>query len=232
MNMTSSEVKARSEEQLHCGWHRRSQQRWVRNWSLVWAEVHLLEPTIHTRGNGAILSSASLVGLRMKRRSPAWWSTPLIPALGRQRQVDFWVRGQPALQSEFQDSQGYTENPCLKNQKQTNKNEEKGRLLSAALPRLPWGGGGMCVWNSLSLTLNLFKMCISFINVHLLLKAFQVGLSAIRGQGPSLGTDVRLGWHMSIEQRHPSMGRGPFSPLSSPVYERTLGAKRLKTLDI
>jgi hypothetical protein len=37
----------------------------------------------------------------------------LIPALGRQRQ-DFWVRGQPGLQSEFQDSQGYTEKPCLK----------------------------------------------------------------------------------------------------------------------
>jgi hypothetical protein len=32
----------------------------------------------------------------------------LIPALGRQRQADFWVRGQPGLQSEFQDSQGYT----------------------------------------------------------------------------------------------------------------------------
>jgi hypothetical protein len=30
-------------------------------------------------------------------------------------------RGQPGLQSEFQDSQGYTEKPCLKKQKQTNK---------------------------------------------------------------------------------------------------------------
>jgi hypothetical protein len=40
---------------------------------------------------------------------------PLIPVLGRQRQTD--------LQSEFQDSQGYTEKPCLKQQtnKQTNK---------------------------------------------------------------------------------------------------------------
>jgi hypothetical protein len=50
-----------------------------------------------------------------------WWFTPLIPALGRQRQVDFWVRGQPDLQSEFQESQGYTEKPCLKTNKQTNK---------------------------------------------------------------------------------------------------------------
>jgi hypothetical protein len=31
------------------------------------------------------------------------------PALGRQKQMDFWIRGQPGLQSEFQDSQGYTE---------------------------------------------------------------------------------------------------------------------------
>jgi hypothetical protein len=43
-----------------------------------------------------------------------WWHTPLIPALGRQRQANFWVRGQPGLQSEFQDSQGYTEKTCLK----------------------------------------------------------------------------------------------------------------------
>jgi hypothetical protein len=47
---------------------------------------------------------------------------PLIPALGRQRQEDFWVRGQPGLQSEFQDSQDYTEKPCLEKKKQkTNK---------------------------------------------------------------------------------------------------------------
>jgi hypothetical protein len=45
------------------------------------------------------------------------WRTPLIPALGRQRQANFWVWGQPGLQSEFQDSQGYTEKPCLKKKK-------------------------------------------------------------------------------------------------------------------
>jgi hypothetical protein len=46
---------------------------------------------------------------------------PLIPALGRQRQVDFWVRGQPALQSEYQDSQGCTEKPCLEKNNKTKK---------------------------------------------------------------------------------------------------------------
>jgi hypothetical protein len=52
------------------------------------------------------------------------WLTLLIPALGRQRQADFWVRGQPGLQSEFQDSQSDTEKLFLgkkKNNKQTNK---------------------------------------------------------------------------------------------------------------
>jgi hypothetical protein len=54
---------------------------------------------------------------------------PLIPALRRQRQADFWVQGQPGLQSEFQVSQDYTEKPCLektKNQKpKTKPNQTK-----------------------------------------------------------------------------------------------------------
>jgi hypothetical protein len=50
----------------------------------------------------------------------------LIPALGRQRQADFSVRGQPGLQSEFQDSQAYTEKPCLeKNKKQKKQQQQK-----------------------------------------------------------------------------------------------------------
>jgi hypothetical protein len=32
-----------------------------------------------------------------------------------------WVRGQPGLQSEFQDSQGYTEKPCFEKTKTKNK---------------------------------------------------------------------------------------------------------------
>ena len=50
---------------------------------------------------------------------------PLIPALGRQRQADFWVQGQPGLQHEFQDSQCYTEKPCLKKQNKKQKNKKK-----------------------------------------------------------------------------------------------------------
>jgi hypothetical protein len=46
-------------------------------------------------------------------------------AFGRQRQADFWVRGQPGLQSEFQDSQGYTEKPCLEKQNKTKQKTNK-----------------------------------------------------------------------------------------------------------
>jgi hypothetical protein len=49
---------------------------------------------------------------------------PLIPALRRQRQADFWVQGQPGLQSEFQDSQGYTEKPCLEKPKQQQQQQK------------------------------------------------------------------------------------------------------------
>jgi hypothetical protein len=47
------------------------------------------------------------------------------PALGRQRQADFWVRGQPGSQGECQDSQGYTEKPCLKKKTQKLKRKIK-----------------------------------------------------------------------------------------------------------
>jgi hypothetical protein len=46
-----------------------------------------------------------------------WWYTPLITALGRQRQADFSVQGQPGLQSKFQDSLSIQRNPVSKNKK-------------------------------------------------------------------------------------------------------------------
>ena len=58
---------------------------------------------------------------KSRQNAPTGTSTPLISALGKQRQVDFWVRGQPGLQSEFQDSQGYTEKPWKQKIKEQGK---------------------------------------------------------------------------------------------------------------
>jgi hypothetical protein len=44
--------------------------------------------------------------LRSEIHAGQWWLTLVIPALGRQRQANLRVQGQPGLQSEFQDSQG------------------------------------------------------------------------------------------------------------------------------
>jgi hypothetical protein len=52
-----------------------------------------------------------------------WWCIPLILALGRQRQVNLCEFEASLVYREFQDSQGYTEKPCLvlEKQGQTNK---------------------------------------------------------------------------------------------------------------
>jgi hypothetical protein len=63
-----------------------------------------------------VTNYCQLNGLKL-HPAPGMVAPPLIPALRRQRQADFLVRGQPGLQSEFQDSQGYTEKPCLEKPK-------------------------------------------------------------------------------------------------------------------
>jgi hypothetical protein len=50
---------------------------------------------------------------KVRSQSQAWWHTPLIPAPGRQRQANFSL----VYKVEFQDSQGYTEKPCLEKKK-------------------------------------------------------------------------------------------------------------------
>ena len=76
------------------------------------------------------LSCIHTAHLKKQSYHQVWWRTPLIPALGRQRQGDFWVWGQPGLQSEFQDSQGYTEKPCLRKPKKKKKNKNKNQNQS------------------------------------------------------------------------------------------------------
>jgi hypothetical protein len=49
----------------------------------------------------------------------------LVPDRGRKRQADFRVEGQPGLQSEFQDSQDYTEKTFLEKRKKRKKREKK-----------------------------------------------------------------------------------------------------------
>jgi hypothetical protein len=57
-----------------------------------------------------------------------WWRTPLIPARGRQRRISEFEASLVYIQSAVQDSQRYTEKPCLKKtnkQKQQNKQTNK-----------------------------------------------------------------------------------------------------------
>jgi hypothetical protein len=53
-------------------------------------------------------------------QSRAWWHTPLIPALGRQRQrqANFWVRGQLVYRVSSRTARATQRNPASKNQKQ------------------------------------------------------------------------------------------------------------------
>jgi hypothetical protein len=49
----------------------------------------------------------------------------LIPALGRQRQMDHRIQGQPSLQRKFQNSQGLQRNPIIL--KNNNKNPKQNK---------------------------------------------------------------------------------------------------------
>jgi adenine C2-methylase RlmN of 23S rRNA A2503 and tRNA A37 len=67
------------------------------------------------------------LALRNNNLTGQWRLTPLIPALRRQRLENVCVQGQPDLQREFQDSQGYTEKAYFEKPNQSYK--QNNRLL-------------------------------------------------------------------------------------------------------
>ena len=88
---------------------------------------------LHVRQSAADVEFNTRLGSRdrmidKKENVGRWGRTPLIPALGKQRQADLCeFKASPGLQSEFQDSQGcYTEKLCLEKTK-TNKQQRKRR---------------------------------------------------------------------------------------------------------
>jgi hypothetical protein len=57
--------------------------------------------------------------------SGQWWQTPLNPST-QEAEAGRFLRLRPAwLQTEFQDSQGYTEKPCLEKPKTKQTNKQK-----------------------------------------------------------------------------------------------------------
>ena len=73
---------------------------------------------------------------KVVRHSWMWWRTPLIPALGRQRQVDLYEFEASLVYRVIPNSQCYTEKPCLR--KQRNRAGEMAQPLRAltALPEV------------------------------------------------------------------------------------------------
>jgi hypothetical protein len=65
-------------------------------------------------------------------KSHVWWRTPLILALGRQRQVDLWKFEVILVYIEFQERQGYIERPCPK---QTDKQTSKQTTSMSKIPQ-------------------------------------------------------------------------------------------------
>jgi hypothetical protein len=90
----------------------------------VWEQARKLCASTVSASSSCLELLTWITSVKNCDQSRARWRTLLIPALGRQRQADFWVRGQSGLQSEFQDSQGYTEKPCLEKQNKTNKQKK------------------------------------------------------------------------------------------------------------
>ena len=65
---------------------------------------------------------------KKKREAGRWWRSPVIPVLWEAEAGGFLSQGQPGLQSEFQDSQGYMDKPCLKQEERRKERKERKRM--------------------------------------------------------------------------------------------------------
>ena len=103
---------------------------------LIWISEAVFQNLIisHNRGN---ISQKVQKKKKKKQQQQQQTQTPLIPALRCQRQADFWVWGEPGLQSEFLDSQGYTEKPCLET-KQNKKRYIKSTMVFSVKRMVKW----------------------------------------------------------------------------------------------
>ena len=88
--------------------------------SITWHPIFLKTYPSYTKkmlrkGNDFLFSCHDYSMLPVRVYSTQWWwrCTPLIPALGKQKQADRWVQVQSDLQRKFQNSQSYTEKPWL-----------------------------------------------------------------------------------------------------------------------
>jgi hypothetical protein len=100
-------------------WHlsRRDQTSWIilqHYLFCIWNLNINLYNELHGKEENKYGIMIHSVDSRIEKFAGQWWCMPLILALGRQRQVDFWVWGQPGLHIEFQESQGYSEKQSQK----------------------------------------------------------------------------------------------------------------------
>jgi hypothetical protein len=99
--------------------------------------------------------------IKITKVAGQWWRTPLVPALRRQRQADFWVRGQPGLHRETLSQK----NQKRKKQKQNHKGDYTYEApaiyyLNITLLTIMWGWWDGSVGKSTRLLFRRFEVQI------------------------------------------------------------------------